>query len=112
MKKKNAQPTKGQSSAKRQRDFTGTDNPRHLRAVAASQLRPIPREELDSIVGCSNGPELAATLRAKGLNVPCAKVPYLDRDGTQVLRGVYYLSNADRRKIARWLCNRAEGGEC
>lgn len=71
---------KRQSSAKRHRNFTGTDNPRHS--------------------------------RAKRLNVPCAKVPYLDRDGTQVLRGVYYLPIADRRKIACWLRNRAEGGVC
>ena len=72
----------------------------------------MPREELDSIAVCSNGPDLIATLCAKGLNVLCPKVPYIDPDGTEVLRGVYHLSNADCRKIVPWLRNRAEGGAC
>ena len=40
--------------------FTGTDNPRHLRAIAAVLRRPMPREALDKEAGCSNAPELVA----------------------------------------------------
>jgi hypothetical protein len=112
MNKKNGRPSKAESSAKRQRDFTGTANPRHLRALAALQRRPMPLEELDRHAGCSNGPDLAASLRAKGLDLPCSKTPCLDRDGTEVQRGVYHLSDDARRKVARWLRKRAKGGAC
>ena len=83
-----------------------TDNPRHLRAIHALQKRPMPREHLDKAAGCSNGPELVAELRRRGLEVPCARVPDLDRDGLPIRRGVYYFTDSDRLKIARWLSSR------
>ncbi|CAM2180418.1 hypothetical protein PSAC2689_30538 [Paraburkholderia sacchari] len=92
------------------RKFLGVTSPRHLRALAALQRRAMPREELDYVAGCSNGPELVANLRAKGLAVPCVKVPCIDRDGREVKRGVYSLSASDRRKINRWLRDRVEEG--
>ena len=49
------------------REFTGTDNPRHLRALTALLRRPVSREQLDSIAGCSNGPALISDLRDRGL---------------------------------------------
>jgi len=61
--------------------FSGTDNPRHLRAIHAMLSRSRKREEVDSIAGCSNAPELIAELRRRGLSVPCLRVPAIDRDG-------------------------------
>lgn len=83
-----------------------TDNPRHLRAIHALLKSPMPREHLDRAAGCSNGPELIAELRRRGLEVPCARVPDLDRDGLPIRRGVYYFTDSDRLKIARWLSSR------
>ncbi|MBN3533835.1 MULTISPECIES: hypothetical protein [Burkholderia cepacia complex] len=100
---KNARPSKAESSAKRQSEFTGTKNPRHLRALTVLQRRPMPREELDHFTGCSNSPALIASLRARGLMLPCERVPYIDRDGREVHRGVYRLTTTDRRKLARWI---------
>ncbi|MDP2785001.1 MAG: hypothetical protein Q8O38_10485 [Sulfurimicrobium sp.] len=88
--------------------FTGTDNPRHLRVIHASWARSRKREEIDRIAGCSNGPELIAELRRRGLDFPCDRVPAIDRDGYPIRYGVYSLTNSDRRKISAWL---RKGGE-
>ncbi|CAJ3219774.1 hypothetical protein ACU7M1_08935 [Burkholderia pseudomallei] len=105
MKKKNARQPKP-TSANQHRNFNGTANPRHLRALAVLQNRPMPREELDGFVGCSNSPDLIAHLRAMGLTLPCVRVPCIDRDGFEVRRGIYHLTMSDRRKVARWLKSR------
>jgi len=92
--------------------FAGTENPRHLRALHALLIRPMPRKSVDSTAGCSNGPDLIAALRALGLGkrgLPCAKVPDTDRDGRAVRRGVYYLSEPGRRAVKAWLRLRAQG---
>lgn len=89
------------------RAFQGTANPRHLRAIAALRRRPMPREHLDRAAGCSNGPELVAELRRRGLEVPCERVPDFDRDGRPIKRGVYHFTDGDRRRILRWLAKRA-----
>ena len=65
--------------------FSGTDNPRHLRAIHALWVSPQPREAIDNRAGCSNGPELIAELRRPG---------------------VYRLSEADRRKVHQWQARR------
>ena len=83
--------------------FSGTSNPRELRAIDGLKRRAMPREHIDRAAGCSNGPELVANLRRKGLEVPCDRVPVIDRDGFEVLRGIYYLTKNDRRKIQKWL---------
>ena len=80
-----------------------TDNPRHLRVLSALQKRPIRREDLDSIGGCSNGPELVAELRRRGLELPCTRVEVIDRDGQKTRPGVYNLTDKDRKKLNRWL---------
>lgn len=108
MEKKNGRQPKP-TTANTQRDFTGTSNPRHLRALAGLRRRPMPREELDRTAGCSNGPALVSDLRDKGLEIPCAKVPCIDRDGIEVERGIYSLSETDRRKVVRWLAKRGKG---
>jgi hypothetical protein len=103
-------PQIAESSACRKLIFTGTCNPRHLRAIAALLASPQPREALDSRVGCSNSPELVAELRRRGLDVPCQRTPCIDRDGFPVKRGIYFLTPSDKRKIRFWQRMRRQGG--
>lgn len=98
------------TSAPNSAKFTGTDNPRHLRAIAALLRRPMPRENLDTVAGCSNGPELVAELRRRGLEVPCKRINFVDRDGCICRPGVYFLTAADRRKVYQWKARRLTGG--
>ena len=86
--------------------FSGTDNPRHLRALHALLRRAMPREHIDREAGCSNGPELVAELRRRGLTVPCDRIPVFDRDGLEVKRGVYHLTATDRWKLHLWFAQR------
>lgn len=90
-------------------EFIGTTNPRHHRAIGALLVSPVPRETLDSRVGCTNSPELVAELRRRGLAVPCVKVPTIDRDGKTCRRGIYSLTNSDRAAIRRWQARRGAG---
>ena len=95
------------------REFTGTDNPRHLRALAVLLRRPVPREQLDSIAGCSNGPELVAELRRRGLgddHLPCERIKFIDRDGNVCRPGVYSLTEKGRRMVYAWMAKRSKGG--
>ena len=105
---KNARPEKTEASAPEQREFY-TDNPRHCRALALLLQRPAKREELDRAAGCSNGPELVAELRRRGLELPCERVDAIDRDGRRCKPGIYSLTSRDRRRINAWL-RRREGG--
>ena len=86
--------------------FLGTDNPRHLRAICALQVRPQPRKHLDRAAGCSNSPELIAELRRRGLVIPCERIEYIDRDGKLTYPGIYHLNVSDRRKLNSWLSKR------
>ena len=99
-------PTKAESSAPNKRKFIGTDNPRQLRALAVLLRRPLSREALDHIAGCSNGPDLVAELRRRGLEVPCERIRFIDRDGFACRPGVYSLTIADRCKVHAWLAKR------
>ena len=95
------------------REFTGTDNPRHLRALTALLRRPVSREQLDSIAGCSNGPELVAELRRRGLgddHLPCERIKFIDRDGNVCRPGVYSLTEKGRRMVYAWMAKRSKGG--
>lgn len=85
--------------------FLGTDNPRHLRVLTVMLKRPISRENLDSIAGCSNGPELVAELRRRGLGgeLLCERIQFVDRDGRPCRPGVYYLTPKGRRMVLNWL---------
>jgi len=107
---KTPEPSKENPSTPNKREFTGTDNPRHLRAIAALLHRPLPRENLDTVAGCSNGPELVAELRRRGLEVPCRRINFVDRDGCICRPGVYFLTLADRRKLHQWQAKRKQGG--
>ena len=110
---KTPRPTKAEQSAPSKREFTGTDNPRHLRAITVLLRRPVPREQLDSIAGCSNGPELIAELRRRGLgddHLPCERVKFTDRDGNLCRPGVYSLTKKGRRMVYAWLAKREKKG--
>ncbi len=87
--------------------FSGTDNARHLRVLQSLMTRPRKREEIDHIAGASNGPDLIAELRRRGLRAACHRTPGIDRDGNPVRFGVYALDDADRRAINAWLRLRA-----
>jgi hypothetical protein len=82
--------------------FRGTENPRFLRALGALVKGEKRREQLDVIAGCSNGPQLVAELRRIGLEVPCKFVDGIDRDGRPIKRGVYWLTEEDRKKLEEW----------
>jgi hypothetical protein len=103
---KTPEPPNGNPSAPSKRKFTGTDNPRHLRVITALLVRARPREGIDRIAGASNGPELVAELRRRGLELPCSKTPCIDRDGFEVKRGIYHLTDHDKRLIHAWLKRR------
>lgn len=89
-------------SAPNESKFIGTDNPRHLRALAVMLRRPISRQELDSVAGCANGPALVSDLRDRGLTIPCERIHFTDRDGEPCHPGVYSLTGSDRRKVHQW----------
>ena len=113
---KNARHPEGLTSAREQGNsnspatFLGTDNPRHLRVIQAVTVRPIPREELDRVAGCSNGPELVAELRRRGLEMPCSRTRKIDRDMFACWPGVYHLTQRDRRNLNTWKRMRASKG--
>lgn len=92
------------------RKFTGTENPRHLRAIRALEVSPQPREAIDNRAGCSNAPELIAELRRRGLDIPCERTPCIDRDGLEVKRGIYYLSAKDKSLLRVWKKERLQRG--
>lgn len=88
--------------------FEGTTNQRSLRALDALLVRPIPREQLDRIAGCSNGPDLIRNLRALGLGdaLVCHRVPGIDRDGFPIKFGVYALLDSGKSAVRSWLKRR------
>lgn len=92
------------------RKFLGTENPRHLRALSVLLKRPVSRENLDSIAGCSNGPELVAELRRRGLwdDLLCERIAFIDRDGRPCRPGTYFLTAKGRRLVLNWLKTRAQ----
>jgi len=98
-------------TAKSTSKFTGTENPRHLRVIRSLLIRERTREEIDRIAGASNGPELIAELRRRGLNIPCKRVHGIDRDGYPTKYGVYEFDEDDRRKLETWLRQRNAKGK-
>lgn len=110
---KTPEPPKENPSAPNSAKFTGTDNPRHLRAIVVLLRRPLAREDLDSVAGCANGPALVAALRDKGLTLPCDRIEFTDRDGRPCRPGVYSLTASDRRLLLQWMARQSRrGGRC
>ena len=99
-------PTEVKTSARSKRKFIGTENPRHLRVIMALLVSPRPREAIDRVAGASNGPELMAELRRRGLDVPCSRTPCIDRDGFEVKRGIYHFTDKDKSLVRAWLKRR------
>lgn len=91
--------------------FIGTDNPRHLRVIQSLMIRPRKREEIDAIAGASNGPELIAELRRRGLGAKCQRTPGIDRDGYPIKFGIYEFNDDDRRAVSAWLRKRDAGAK-
>lgn len=90
--------------------FTGTCNPRHIRALRELvRCNFVWRESLDDIAGTSNSPDLVAALRRRGLDLPCERVVCADRDGRESRPGRYSLTAADRRMVLRWLTTQPGG---
>jgi hypothetical protein len=106
---KTPEPSKENPSAPNSAQFTGTDNPRHLRVIATMLRRPTSRQELDSLAGCANGPALVQELRERGLAVPCQRITVIDRDGMKCHPGVYDFTASDRRKLHQWMAKRSTG---
>ena len=107
--KKRTTPQKAELRTLSKREFAGTDNPRHLRALTVLLRRPLLRKELDNVAGCSNGPQLVADLRDLGLgkeHLPCERIHFIDRDDVTCRPGVYSLSEQGRRMIYAWLARR------
>jgi hypothetical protein len=76
---------------------------REKKALNALNNNPVMRENLDTIAGCSNSPELVAGLRRKGLMVPCERVERFDKDGNSCYPGHYSLMPEDRVIVREWL---------
>lgn len=83
-------------------------SPREKRVINALSNRPIMRENLDTIAGCSNGPELVAGLRRKGLTVPCERVERYDKDGNACYPGQYSFTSEDKKLANTWLSQKGE----
>lgn len=90
--------------------FLGTDNPRQLRALRALAAGPVSREQLDRTAGCSNGPELIAKLRRRGLDIRCEMARGKDRDGRPCRFGCYELDANSRAAVVEWLRGRQQAG--
>ena len=89
--------------------FAGTDNPRHLRAIAALLRYPVMRKDLDNVAGCINGPQLISELRDLGLKIPCKRISHIDRDGKCNYPGQYYFTESDKHKLNIWNGSRQNG---
>lgn len=100
---KNAQPpVSKEPSATNDLKFTGPETLRQGRLLAALLEGPLSREQVDRIAGASNGPQVVLELRRLGLDIPCERVPCVDRDGAYGRRGSYSLTVADRLRLAVW----------
>ncbi len=77
--------------------------PRQERVLKVLLDRPVMREHLDIIAGCSNGPDLVAGLRRKGLAIPCYRVERIDKDGRSCFPGEYSLASDDKALVRTWL---------
>ena len=82
-------------------------SPREERALLRLMEGACLREELDDEAGCSNGPDLVLNLRERGLELPCKRLSFKDRDGKWCHPGLYWLTAADRVLVAQALSDDA-----
>ena len=84
-------------SAPKQRKFTARQ---HRTLSALKSGRWIAREEIDSIAGASNGPEVIAQLRHTHLiEIDMQRVTVTDRDGLKARPGRYRLTSKGRETL-------------
>ena len=76
---------------------------REKRVINALSVCPIMRENLDSIAGCSNEPELAAGQRRKDLSIPCERMKRYEKDGNASYPGQYSFTNEDKQIVRDWM---------
>lgn len=85
--------------------------PRHLRLLLALLDGPCTREEVDRIVGASNGPDEVMRVRRRfGLVIPCERQQGFDRDQHRVEFGIYSLTPLDRQKARELVLAALAGG--
>ena len=83
---------------------------RQIRALQALLNGPIRRDHLDCTCGVSNGPDLIARLRARGLKITCDETQaVIDRDGREAYPGVYTPAKRKPRQSHR-LIEEQRGG--
>lgn len=94
---------KSQSSAHEPRKFTAI----HLSARERRVLEYLwshvsaMREVVDRVAGSSNGPDVVARVRHKlNIEIPCDRIPAIDRDGKPCKPGRYSLTEGDRTVVA------------
>lgn len=93
----------GNSTASPFRINTKRERRALLRLLASAAMR----EEIDNEAGCSNGPDLVLNLRERGLELPCKRLSFKDRDGKWCHPGLYRLTAADRVLVAQALTSDA-----
>jgi hypothetical protein len=86
-------------------------SPRQARGLAALLSGPQTVQQIGSVAGCNNPPDLISKLRSRiGLVIPCVFSSVTDRDGCSVERGIYSLTGADRAKAEAFLLVLAHAG--
>jgi hypothetical protein len=90
------------STGKSRCKFVGGSSKPQARVLHAITRRKLTRKQVDRIAAVSNGPDVIMKLRARGLELPCHKVPCVDRDGGVTWYGVYMATTADIRKICEF----------
>lgn len=101
---KNAAPNHGkQRFSKQQTDCSGF-TPRQKIALEFLLHGPMHREAIDRACGASNGPALIMSIRRLGFEIPCERVPKIDRYGQPCQPGIYFLTSADRAKLGGSSC--------
>ena len=104
--------SKPESSAKNKRNvtasgrFTRTENLRQLRVIQVLIRRPLPREQVHAVASASKCLGLVASVRGRGLSVPCTRTKKKDRDSFGCYLGVYYFTSTDHRRVNYWLVHR------
>lgn len=97
---------------------TDTTTTPRLNAITAPKLTPrqtrvcealakrgkLWREEVDSIAGASNGPEIMRQLKEKGLIWQCDQFEKKDRDGKACRPGLYSIADKGRETLQAWGC--------
>lgn len=95
---------------KKQRKFTGTNNPWPLKVIFRLIKGSTPRDVLERVAGLTNGPDLTAELRRRDLDIPCQRIITYERDVKPTRHGVYSLSIEDSKQMHRWFTPLKKGG--